>query len=373
MHECFGFRSCWGARLIDIRTGINQANPDSSFRNFPIVSQVLIAHAAALTTEIAMTTARSHLIAREITPYYHLISRCVRRGFLCGRDRHSGQDYEHRRQWIVDRVALLTKAFAIDILAYAVMSNHYHLVVQIQPDLAKDWDNDQVMARWRRIFRLPLLLDRYQAGFTGAAEQPAVDAAIDLLRQRLSSVSWFMKCMNEYISRRANREDNCKGAFWESRFKSHALLDEKALVSCMVYVDLNPIRAGIADTPETSDYTSVQARISGKSAIDLAPFGFSNNERPTRSPVPFTSLPEYLALVDWTGRVVVRGKRGSLSCDVPPILERLRFDQRQWASSMKAHARPPLMIGAVSRLAAAASEAGRNWFRGSSEMLSAFG
>lgn len=320
-----------------------------------------------------MTTARSHLIAREITPYYHLISRCVRRGFLCGRDRHTGQDYEHRRQWIVDRIAMLARVYAIDILAYAVMSNHYHLVIQIQPESAAAWDDDEVMSRWQRIFKLPVLLDRYQSGLSAVMEQPAVDDAINRLRERLCSVSWFMKCMNESISRRANREDGCKGAFWESRFRSHALLDEKALVSCMVYVDLNPIRAGIARTPEASDYTSVQARIRGESTIDLAPIGSSDNGGKTRIPVPFASLPDYLALVDWTGRVVVGGKRGAIASDVPPILERLNFDPGQWANSLNVHARPRLMIGALSRLAEAATTVGRQWFKGAGEMASAFG
>jgi len=78
--------------------------------------------------------------------------------------------------------------------------------------------------------------------------------------------------LNEYISKRANIEDNCTGHFWESRFKSQALLDERALLTCMAYVDLNPIRACMAKTPETSEYTSIQERIKIKKS-KLLSFG----------------------------------------------------------------------------------------------------
>ncbi len=79
-----------------------------------------------------MTIARSRQISLADTPYYHVVSRCVRRAFLCGQDDHSGQSYEHRRQWVADKLGQLSQVFAIGICAYAVMSNHYHL--------EKSWD-----------------------------------------------------------------------------------------------------------------------------------------------------------------------------------------------------------------------------------------
>ena len=152
--------------------------------------------------------------------------------------------------------------FAIDICAYAVMSNHYHIVIKLQPEQAEEWDNNVIVDRWMNIYKGPLLLQRYKAGESlSAAEYATVSDIIQVLKQRLTNISWFMKCLNEPIARQANAEDNCTGHFWEARFKSQALISQEALLSCMAYVDLNPIRAQMADTPETSDYTSIQERI----------------------------------------------------------------------------------------------------------------
>ena len=78
-----------------------------------------------------MTHPRSVLISLEITPYYHCMARCVRRAFLCGKDKESGRSFDHRKTWLVRRIKMLAEVFAIDIPAYAVMSNHYHLVLHV--------------------------------------------------------------------------------------------------------------------------------------------------------------------------------------------------------------------------------------------------
>ena len=193
--------------------------------------------------------------------YYHVYSRCVRRAFLCGVDELTGRDYEHRRSWVEDRVRILSALFSIDLCSYAIMSNHYHLVVKLNPDEPATWSDDEVLNRWTALFKGPPLLQQYRAGESlTAVERDAVRTMTAVYRQRLGCLSWFMKSLNEPIARMANKEDNCTGHFWEARFESQPLCSEHALLGAMVYVDLNPIRAKIARTPEESEYTSIKDR-----------------------------------------------------------------------------------------------------------------
>ena len=295
-----------------------------------------------------MTQPRSQQVSLLDTPYYHCVSRCVRRAFLCGNDERSGVCYEHRRQWIVDRMRLLSSIFTLDICAYAVMNNHYHLVVKI--DSSKDLSNQEVIQRWLTLYKGPLLVQRFAQGETlDQAECKTVDDIISVWRNRLQDLSWFMKCLNEPIARMANQEDNCTGHFWESRFKCQPLLSEEALLSCMAYVDLNPVRAGMADTPEDSEFTSVQERIKPKFDAEAAirlqqdnqflnEFNLSikpllhfdttiKNEAQFGIPFPFS---DYLKLVDWTGRAIRNDKRGHIPSNLPPILQRLNIPIDRW-------------------------------------------
>jgi hypothetical protein len=165
-----------------------------------------------------MPRARKHLVCVADTPYYHVYSRCVRRAFLCGIDSHSGKSYEHRRGWIEDRLRVLSSLFSIELCAYAVMSNHYHLVVKLNPDESDGWSDDEVLQRWTTLFRGPLLVQRHRAGAPlSSAEQDTVRAIAAVYRSRLGSLSWFMKCLNEPIARQANAEDGCTGHFWAAR------------------------------------------------------------------------------------------------------------------------------------------------------------
>ena len=303
-----------------------------------------------------MTKPRKELVSIADTPYYHIVSRCVRRTFLCGYDRESNTDYEHRKQWIVDRIQLLSSLFSINLCSYAIMSNHYHLVVHIEPDRANSWSNQQVAQRWTALYQGPLLIQQWLSGVPlNKTQQQTADDIIAVWRERLSSLSWYMKCLNEPIARRSNKEDKCTGHFWESRYKSQALKTDHALLACMAYVDLNPIRANLADTPETSDYTSIQERINPKwdlkkaiqrqikqKSMSIITESSINNLKPAQlmhfnqrdinnqyTNLPFNFI-DYLELVDWTGRIIRKDKRGYIRQDTPSILERLTVDNKEW-------------------------------------------
>lgn len=209
-----------------------------------------------------MTRARNQQISLDDTPYYHCISRCVRRAYLCGDDPVTGRNFDHRKQWLVTRIKQLSAQFAVDVCAYAVMSNHYHLVLHVNMPAAQAWSDEDVIKRWTALFpRNATLVDTLIKNKSSKAAHKQLQLRVNLWRERLLDISWFMRCINETVARNANREDQCSGRFWEGRFKSQALLDEKALVTCMAYVDLNPIRAGVTGTLESSDFTSVQERL----------------------------------------------------------------------------------------------------------------
>jgi len=161
-----------------------------------------------------MPEPRYRQVSTEDTPYYHCVSRCVRCAFLCGKDSSTGFDFEHRRQWIVDRIKLLCSVFAIDLCAYAVMSNHYHVVIRIDAERVASWSEEEVAHRWMQIFSGPLLMQRYSsnADLTGM-ELECVKQLLATWRQRLGDISWFMRCLNEPIARMANTEDRCTGRF----------------------------------------------------------------------------------------------------------------------------------------------------------------
>ncbi len=281
-----------------------------------------------------MPKARKSQISLLDTPYYHCVSRCVRRAFLCGEE--DGKSFEHRRYWVEDRIHVLSDVFAIDVCAYAVMSNHTHVVLHVAKDKADILTTEEVIQRWHRLYKGTLLTQRYLSPELRKdfheAEIKTVEATAGIWRKRLYDISWFMRALNEYIARAANKEDDCTGHFWEGRFKSQALLDESALAACMAYVDLNPVRAKIAMTPETSDHTSIQYRINaarvGKTPKRLMPFSQSSKQSMPQS-LPFT-LTDYLQLVDTTSRYIHPTKRGKVEHTLPTILERLNIEREQW-------------------------------------------
>lgn len=297
-----------------------------------------------------MTIARSLKIDLNVTPYYHCMTRCVRRTYLCGQDKETGQDFSHRKAWIVNRIKQLSTIFAIQVCAYAVMSNHYHVVLFVNETQARSWTDEDIKLRWAALFPH----DAKQLDNNDLTSKQ-VQEKFSLWRERLMCISWFMRCLNEPIARFSNLEDNCTGRFWEGRFKSQALLDEGAVLSAMAYVDLNPIRAKEAATPETSAFTSIYERIQSvvkslkkktttsqiiqhcDNAIQptgLMAFSNSRQNKDNRPQIHF-HLSDYLTLVDTTGRILRENKPGAIPENLTPILERLHLTPQGWIGMVK--------------------------------------
>jgi hypothetical protein len=300
---------------------------------------------------------------REVS-VFHCLNRCVRRCFLCGQDAVSGKDYEYRKAWLEERLAFLAGNFGIDVLGFSIMSTHFHVILRNRPDVVETWSDEEAARRWWQVCPA-------RKTESGEPEEPTTAelAAISgnpqrlaEIRLRLSDISWFMRQVAEPVARRANREDGCTGRFWQGRFKAVKLCDEAALLACSVYVDLNPLRAGCAATPEESEHTSARRRIEelAQGTCDnpasaqadstaeprppadwLAPLPL--DERAAPGPAPsalatrasdkgFLPLPlaDYLDLLDWTGRQAARGKAGTVPAHLAPILERLDIPAEAW-------------------------------------------
>ncbi len=336
-----------------------------------------------------MTIPRAHQFDHRDPPWVHAISRCVRRAFL------TGGKHGHRKDWIEQRLRLLAGVFAIEVAGYAVMSNHLHVVLRMRPAGTVGWTSAEVVERWWTIYPRQRLLDGTPVA-PSAAQVQAQSADIAWVaerRRRLGDLGWLMKSLKEDISRRANREDGCSGAFWEGRFTSVPLLDNAALIACMAYVDLNPVRAGMAPTPEDSPHTGARVRIRARNrwlaaeklrarggspervrrllervgledgardaeaglwlvAVggcrvaeddgdtevggpdEAAPGGPPGATGGRAARAPRVGLEEYLELLDATGKSLAKGKRGQIDPRLAPILSRLDLRVEDWIATM---------------------------------------
>jgi REP element-mobilizing transposase RayT len=357
---------------------------------------------------------------------YHCFSRCVRRAFLYGYDPLTNQDFSHRKKWIVDQFRHLATVFAIEVCAYAILANHYHTILRLRPDIVANWTDWEVATRWLTLFPQHRSIGKAVAlpaeeEIRALANRPE---RIAQLRKRLCSLSWFMARLNEFIARAANKEDGVKGRFWESRFKCQALLDDAAIAACMVYVDLNPIRSGLAETPEESDFTSIQERIrswqketrteassftqaqdtcSGSSSSNpsipehasesfklVAEYGTASehslyadaisadwlcpisSDTGRRGILQMTSA-EYFDLVDRSGRLMRSGKPGVIDSDLLPILPRIGANSDAWLDIISRFgSRFRLAAGLLSNLRDFADQLGRCWLTGVATARSAF-
>ena len=307
--------------------------------------------------------ARADVFNPFVVSVFHCINRCVRRCFLCGDDPYTGKNFDHRKVWLEERIRYLAKWFAIDVLDFAILSNHFHLLLRNRPDIVATWSDEEVARRW-------LMICPVRKSKGGEPAEPTESDLATItnnpqklkeIRERLSHISWFMRLIAGPLARLANKEDQVPGRFWQGRFKAIKLCDEAAILGCSVYINLNVIRAGLARSPEDSDFTSAQRRIqsllqapdesedAGKSTSQgagqpddwLAPLFLDERAEPGPMPnetgtrcsdkgfLPMT-VTEYLGLLDWSGRQIVEGKRGAIPDDLLPILERVGIPQESW-------------------------------------------
>ena len=304
-----------------------------------------------------MAIARAQLVDTSLTRWYHCVTRCVRRAFLLGEGDHN------RKEWLENRLEELADIFAVAVGGFSVMDNHLHVLVRLDPDVAQAWSDDEVVRRWGRLFpprdksRQPMPVTEHWVQWRLTDAQWVATA-----RERLQSLSWFMKCLKEPLSRLANRQDKTRGTFFEGRFKSVAVVDEEALLAISVYIDLNPVAAKVAETPETSDYTSIKQRVDhveaqGKTAeleaaeggsvagsqaaagleesLWLCPIEDRRGLDSTREGMmQGFSLGSYVKLVDYTGRLFRQGK-ASISAELAGIFERLGCSAQSWQSRLE--------------------------------------
>jgi hypothetical protein len=260
------------------------------------------------------------------------------------------------------------------------VSNHAHVVLHVDPGETQSWSDEEVAQRWLTAFPGPLKHDdspetaeRFALAITGNPERVAE------LRKRLGSLSWFMKALNEPIARQANREDGCKGKFWEGRFKCQALLEEHAVLSCMAYVDLNPARAAICDTLVDSDHTSIQRRLRERERLMV-------KSKPSRSLLdrplkPMAGLDadalldmsesSYIELVQWTGEQARSDKRGKLRPPTegkraaPSVIWRVASNPKEWIGQVQGtESLFYRAIGSAESLMIKAAELGQAWMKG---------
>jgi len=312
-----------------------------------------------------------------------------------GDDPLTGQNFDHRKVWMEEELQHLAVHFGIDLLCYAILSNHFHLILRSRPDVVALWDDTEVARRW-------LMLCPKRRTADNRPEEPSESeldtirhdpARLQEIRSRLSDISWWMRLLSQKIGRMANQEDGEIGKFWQARYRAVRLLDETAILACAAYVDLNPIRAAMAETIETSDYTSAQQRalafqqsltvtipedkaasseereargvehgsmsqhlsspkpVSGRTvkpiAKSLCPLSLDESRgelgacvhqsgtRASDNGFLPTSMADYLELLDWTARQMRSDKRGSTPARAEPIFKRLGIDAETWCELTK--------------------------------------
>ncbi|MFH1139601.1 MAG: hypothetical protein V1816_26280 [Pseudomonadota bacterium] len=317
-----------------------------------------------------MAIARGNIVREGEKGVFHVTAKCVRGAYLGGTDPSSGKSYEHRRAWILSRLKRLTEGFGVKILAYAFMPDHFHLAAWTRPDLLAACSGPDLARRW-----LLVSLKKPQEQISEQFDEQDVDALagrpewVTEARERLGSLSWFMRCFNEYIARRANKEDGYRGRFWDGRFKCQSILDDSALLTCMAFIDLNPIRSGLAGSLEDSAPAAIALRLAAaqndSGAGDwLYPFHDQVPAGGGGDALPF-NFKDYHELLEWTGGKIRAGEAGVVPENLLPLLNGLEIDPGLWLEIVRGFSRMFfLAAGKAESMKLAAQQSNRKWLRG---------
>ncbi len=276
-----------------------------------------------------MTLSRSGQNPPISIPFYHCIGQYVTRSFVCADSIASQHPFEQHGHLTTAALAKLSSIFAVTVCAYAVMHNYYHLVLSVDYDAAKSWSDTDVLDRWCQLFPSPLLVQRFRNGeLLMDAENLMVADRIKLYRSRLCDLSWFTRCLNENTFGKVNTHAGDKNRLWGTRFNTEILSSESAIISCMAYIDLTQVRAGVAKTLAQSDYTSAQQRIiqsdgTRRSKHQTGCFpelsSFEQNAKHNLN-MPCSNS-DYLGLIDWCCQTI-QSKRRFLADNIQPAVLR---------------------------------------------------
>ena len=348
-----------------------------------------------------MTKARKYIWNENLCAHYHLISRIVQRAFLFGFDEHTGINYDYRLLWVHERIKELSEIFTIIVGGHSFMGNHFHLLIQTRPDLTEALTPREVIQRYFKLYAPEQSKNRIltPAEWTILEDEAIQDERlIKEYRRRLGSLSWYMKALKEQIARRANKESNTTGHFWAERFKSILLASSESVILCQTYIDLNPIRAQMADKPENSKYTSAYQRIQAKEAAEkmaviqeykkagniihpdkekeiqeiskllgsadyLAPF--YNGATHLRPFYKYTREESFL-LLDNTAREISPNKKGFMDPALDSLFDRLKIDRELWLQAIINYDKWFYrIIGKMSAAWESLKDTTAQWFKGS--------
>lgn len=305
-----------------------------------------------------MTMARSKLVNYDDTRWYHCISKIARGLALL--ERH-GPSLKSR---IVSETRRLSRIFAIKVGGHSIMGTHFHLLLRVEVEQALSWSAREVVKRWTLLCRpknkkreplkgleLQFWIDEKAKDGDYVAEQ----------RKRLMDLGWFHRFLKQPLSVHVNRLEGCSGTLFQGRFKSIAVMGFQALLNVAIYIDLNPVAAGIVAVPEQGIHTSFRLRFENAIRCSLFPEmidRFVNCISDTEDSfdvektlwlLPIENRPEngdsqgmfdgltlvhYMILVDEAGRIPREGK-ASISDAAAAILERLGLKHSKWVKQQQ--------------------------------------